>query len=277
MLGMIQGAHPPESRHRARTRESGWLVLPPRGAAGLCPVARTLAAGRAAARPGRRRPVRSEASPHERIRLGSALRNRRSHPLGSRAASVGGGLPRPRWNRALAGAGGWSRCSVCRRTANRRAWWRSSATITAANSERSATRVGGTATRRSRPSVRRPHLFEREIAEQCGVVPEGHPWLKPLRRHPPDHLPARSTARGRRSRGVSVLSHRGRRDARGRGRTGPRRRDRARPLSFPGARRGRAVPRDHARLPASRCRAPARVAAGRARRCWWRSRSPATP
>jgi Ni,Fe-hydrogenase III large subunit len=33
------------------------------------------------------------------------------------------------------------------------------------------------------------HLFEREIAEQCGVVPEGHPWLKPLRRHGPDHLP----------------------------------------------------------------------------------------
>ena len=31
--------------------------------------------------------------------------------------------------------------------------------------------------------------FEREIAEQCGVTPEGHPWLKPLRRHPPDHLP----------------------------------------------------------------------------------------
>ncbi len=32
------------------------------------------------------------------------------------------------------------------------------------------------------------HLFEREIAEQCAVVPHGHPWLKPLRRHPPDHL-----------------------------------------------------------------------------------------
>jgi Ni,Fe-hydrogenase III large subunit/Ni,Fe-hydrogenase III component G len=31
--------------------------------------------------------------------------------------------------------------------------------------------------------------FEREIAEQCGVVPEGHPSLKPLRRHPPDHAP----------------------------------------------------------------------------------------
>lgn len=34
------------------------------------------------------------------------------------------------------------------------------------------------------------HGFEREIAEQCGVIPEGHPWLKPLRRHPPDHLPS---------------------------------------------------------------------------------------
>lgn len=27
------------------------------------------------------------------------------------------------------------------------------------------------------------HLFEREIAEQCGIVPEGHPWLKPVRFH----------------------------------------------------------------------------------------------
>ena len=26
------------------------------------------------------------------------------------------------------------------------------------------------------------HLFERELAEQHGVVPEGHPWLKPVRR-----------------------------------------------------------------------------------------------
>jgi Ni,Fe-hydrogenase III large subunit len=31
------------------------------------------------------------------------------------------------------------------------------------------------------------HYFERELAEQCGVVPEGHPALKPVRRHPPDH------------------------------------------------------------------------------------------
>lgn len=34
--------------------------------------------------------------------------------------------------------------------------------------------------------------FEREIAEQCAVLPQGHPWLKPLRRHAPDH---RATAR----------------------------------------------------------------------------------
>jgi Ni,Fe-hydrogenase III large subunit len=27
------------------------------------------------------------------------------------------------------------------------------------------------------------HLFEREIAEQFGLVPEGHPWLKPVRFH----------------------------------------------------------------------------------------------
>ncbi len=32
--------------------------------------------------------------------------------------------------------------------------------------------------------------FEREIWEQCGVVPERHPALKPVRRHPPDHAPA---------------------------------------------------------------------------------------
>jgi Ni,Fe-hydrogenase III large subunit len=32
--------------------------------------------------------------------------------------------------------------------------------------------------------------FEGEIAEQCGITPLGHPALKPLRRHPPDHAAA---------------------------------------------------------------------------------------
>ena len=35
--------------------------------------------------------------------------------------------------------------------------------------------------------------FEREIAEQCAVLPIGHPWLKPLRRHLPDHRPSART------------------------------------------------------------------------------------
>ena len=39
------------------------------------------------------------------------------------------------------------------------------------------------------PACPQLHVFEREIAEQCGVLPEGHPWLKPLRRHRPDHGP----------------------------------------------------------------------------------------
>lgn len=31
------------------------------------------------------------------------------------------------------------------------------------------------------PDCPQAHWFEREIAEQCGVQPEGHPWLKPIR------------------------------------------------------------------------------------------------
>jgi Ni,Fe-hydrogenase III large subunit len=38
--------------------------------------------------------------------------------------------------------------------------------------------------------------FEREIAEQCGIVPEGHPSLKPLRRHPHDHAAAEPVGNG---------------------------------------------------------------------------------
>ena len=31
------------------------------------------------------------------------------------------------------------------------------------------------------PQCPQAHLFEREIAEQAGIIPEGHPWLKPVR------------------------------------------------------------------------------------------------
>jgi Ni,Fe-hydrogenase III large subunit len=43
------------------------------------------------------------------------------------------------------------------------------------------------------PDCPQAHAFEREIAEQCAVLPEGHPWLKPLRRHLPDHRPVGRT------------------------------------------------------------------------------------
>ncbi|HVW00905.1 MAG TPA: NADH-quinone oxidoreductase subunit C, partial [Planctomycetaceae bacterium] len=33
------------------------------------------------------------------------------------------------------------------------------------------------------PECPQAHWFEREIAEQWGIVPEGHPWLKPVRFH----------------------------------------------------------------------------------------------
>jgi Ni,Fe-hydrogenase III large subunit len=35
------------------------------------------------------------------------------------------------------------------------------------------------------PDCPQAHLFEREIAEQFGILPEGHPWFKPVRSHRP--------------------------------------------------------------------------------------------
>jgi Ni,Fe-hydrogenase III large subunit/Ni,Fe-hydrogenase III component G len=35
------------------------------------------------------------------------------------------------------------------------------------------------------------HLFEREIAEQWGIIPKGHPWLKPVRYHASYHKQGR--------------------------------------------------------------------------------------
>lgn len=34
------------------------------------------------------------------------------------------------------------------------------------------------------PECEQAHLFEREIAEQFGIIPEGHPWIKPVRFQP---------------------------------------------------------------------------------------------
>lgn len=44
-------------------------------------------------------------------------------------------------------------------------------------------RVEGNAYEAITPDCPQAHWFEREIAEQMGIVPEGHPWLKPIRFH----------------------------------------------------------------------------------------------
>ena len=48
---------------------------------------------------------------------------------------------------------------------------------------RSARRWIRTAFPRLTPDCPQVHLFERELAEQYGVRPEGHPWFKPVRFH----------------------------------------------------------------------------------------------
>jgi Ni,Fe-hydrogenase III large subunit len=51
--------------------------------------------------------------------------------------------------------------------------------------EVAATDVASSAFASMTPECPEVHLFEREIAEQWGVLPEGHPWLKPVRFSPP--------------------------------------------------------------------------------------------
>ncbi|MCF7849277.1 MAG: NADH-quinone oxidoreductase subunit C [Kiritimatiellales bacterium] len=50
-------------------------------------------------------------------------------------------------------------------------------------------RVEGNSFPSMTPDCNQVHLFEREIAEQFGVRPEGHPWLKPVRYSDPSSLP----------------------------------------------------------------------------------------
>jgi len=59
-----------------------------------------------------------------------------------------------------------------------------------ADDEGGTLRVGRTRLHKGRyasftPRCPQAHLFEREMAEQYGIVPEGHPWLKPVRYHRP--------------------------------------------------------------------------------------------
>ena len=72
------------------------------------------------------------------------------------------------------------------------------------------------------PSIaaRCPHaaLFEREIAEQCGALPAGHPSLRPLRRHEPDHAPRTWPRPAGEHVRTRLLARRRRRSSRGGGR-----------------------------------------------------------
>jgi len=44
------------------------------------------------------------------------------------------------------------------------------------------------------PACSELHWFEREVYEQWGITPEGHPWLKPIRFHAPAHSSGQSTS-----------------------------------------------------------------------------------
>jgi Ni,Fe-hydrogenase III large subunit len=60
--------------------------------------------------------------------------------------------------------------------------------VVIADDEQNRLGVGRTEIRGDRfpsltPRCPQVHLFEREIAEQFGLIPEGHPWLKPVRYH----------------------------------------------------------------------------------------------
>ena len=91
------------------------------------------------------------------------------------------------------------------------------------------------------PECPQAHWFEREIFEQCGVRPVGHPWLKPLAfPRPADMWHDR------------LLRDGGRRGPRGGRRPGPRRHHRAGPFPLPMPRRDRLSPGDLPGLSASR-------------------------
>ncbi len=192
-------------RHRVRGRVTGsgaarrasgagsWSRRP-RWRAG--PGARRVharAAGRRAGRAPRRRSggTRHERRSHEpRAAPFARLRNRYASRLDAcRTLPIDGASAMASWPPSRT-AGASSRSSARRRRtttlrviavlARRRARARSVAR---------STRRRPSAIRRSRRDCAQAASFEREMAEQCGVIPEGHPSLKPLRRHAPDHRP----------------------------------------------------------------------------------------
>jgi hypothetical protein len=108
------------------------------------------------------------------------------------------------------------------------------------------------------PECPQVHLFERELGEQWGLIPEGHPWWKPVRFH--DAYRPGPDAFGRADgepRVVGVTDFyrvEGEEDSRGGRGPRPRGCHRARPLPLPVPRRTRLPPGDLPRLPTPRHR-----------------------
>ncbi len=124
--------------------------------------------------------------------------------IGAAARSASAGVPGTATSeRSGAAARAWPPSSACPRSASAGSDSRRAAPRRAPGSRadrspaRCCRRSSRTATRRSRRAFPQLHRFEREMLEQWGVVPEGHPWLKPVRFQKP--LP-RPGGRGRRSR-----------------------------------------------------------------------------
>ena len=207
------------------------------------------------------RPPETHAAERRAPGGGQAMSRAALRPLPERAGAASGrgagALPRRIPRRDHPGlsreASAWPAFAPTRSCASSRCWPRMPP---AASGSRAPSSMSP-ATPRSRPECPQAHLFEREMAEQFGILPEGHPWFKPVRFHA-------SWAAGRdawdrtgpidpavtdfyRVEGEEVHEV-----AVG---PGARRRHRARPLPLPVPRRDGLPPGDRPGLPAPRHRA----------------------
>ena len=184
------------------------------------------------------------------------LANATAPAVGGSARVAGGRIRRQRRRPSSTAARGCAPGSACREGGGVAAGRRAGLRCRQHAGRRPQPAVRRRLIRRSPPRHPQAHLFEREVWEQHGLVPEGHPWLKPVRR---DH--GAGPADGR------ILPGGRPRDPRGGRRPGARGHHRAGAFPLPVRRRGGAAPGDRARLPASRRRGGAGRAARTARRC----------
>ncbi len=147
---------------------------------------------RAAARPLRSRLlwIRSCARPRRPWRR-SDERNACSRPSGQVRRSLGGASPGcrsrscagPSWRLSPVGSGSPRSSATSPRRVAKSIFTPSSPTETARSSASAMTTLESDRFPSMTPDCPQVHLFEREIAEQYGVRPDGHPWFKPVRFH----------------------------------------------------------------------------------------------